>query len=101
MGSGRRSTTGSGGPAAARRGAGVVRRVDSLGRIVIPVEIRRRLGIAVADPLEIGVRGDSVVLSKPHDVCVFCGSTKQLTEYRDRSICGDCRLALAADVVSA
>jgi AbrB family transcriptional regulator, transcriptional pleiotropic regulator of transition state genes len=101
MGSGRRTTKVIGGPVAARQAAGVVRHVDSLGRIVIPVEIRRRLGIAVSDPLEIGVRGDSVVLSKPHDVCVFCGAATHLTVYRDRNVCGNCRIALAVDVVSA
>jgi AbrB family transcriptional regulator, transcriptional pleiotropic regulator of transition state genes len=63
------------GRAASTRAGGVVRRVDELGRIVIPVEIRRRFGIDVRDPLEISVRGESIVLSKPHDACVFCGRT--------------------------
>src|SRR5712691_878223 len=50
---------------------GVVRRVDELGRIVIPVEIRKRFGIVVHDPLEISVSGDSIVLGRPHTACVF------------------------------
>ena len=63
---------------------GVVRRVDDLGRIVIPVEIRRRFGIEIRDPLEISVRGDTIVLSKPHDACVFCGGRRALQPFHDR-----------------
>jgi transcriptional pleiotropic regulator of transition state genes len=83
------------------RAGGVVRRVDELGRIVIPVEIRKRFGIVDHDALEISVQGDSIVLSRPHDECVFCGSEHELTAYRDRRVCPDCLSALRADVVSA
>jgi AbrB family transcriptional regulator, transcriptional pleiotropic regulator of transition state genes len=76
--------------------SGVVRRVDHLGRIVIPVEIRKRFGIHERDQLEFSVRGDTVVLSKPHDACVFCGSSEQLGEYRGRSVCAACRGDLSA-----
>jgi AbrB family transcriptional regulator, transcriptional pleiotropic regulator of transition state genes len=101
MGSARRSAKESGRTSADRGAGGVVRRVDELGRIVIPVEIRKRFGIAVRDPLEIGVRGDTIVLSKPQDTCVFCGSREQLEEFRGRQVCVNCRLELASDVVSA
>ena len=101
MGSARRSAKASGRPSAERVAGGVVRRVDELGRIVIPVEIRKRFGIAVRDPLEIGVRGDTIVLSKPQDSCVFCGSRNQLDEFKGRQVCVDCRLELSSDVVSA
>jgi transcriptional pleiotropic regulator of transition state genes len=80
---------------------GIVRRVDELGRIVIPVEIRRRHGIDVHDPLEISVRGDTILLSKPRTECVICGSARGLVEFRERMVCGECRTGLAADVVSA
>jgi AbrB family transcriptional regulator, transcriptional pleiotropic regulator of transition state genes len=80
---------------------GVVRRVDELGRIVIPVEIRKRFGIRDRDPLEISVQGDSVVLTRPIDRCVFCSSLDDLTEFRERSVCADCLTLLRADVVSA
>jgi transcriptional pleiotropic regulator of transition state genes len=83
------------------RGGGVVRRVDELGRIVIPVEIRKRFGIRDRDPLEISVQGDSVVLTRPIGRCVFCSSPDDLTEFRDRSVCADCLTLLRADVVSA
>ena len=76
-----RHSAGVRGRAASARAGGVVRRVDELGRIVIPVEIRRRFGIDVRDPLEISVRGETIVLSKPHDACVFCGRTGGLDEF--------------------
>lgn len=86
---------------AAKTESGVVRRVDELGRIVIPVEIRKRFGLSVRDPLEISVRGDSIVLSKPHDRCVFCGSQKTLSSFHGKQVCEACRSELTVDVVSA
>jgi AbrB family transcriptional regulator, transcriptional pleiotropic regulator of transition state genes len=83
------------------RAGGVVRRVDELGRIVIPVEIRKRFGIRERDPLEISVQGDSVVLTRPIGRCVFCSSVDGLTEFRERSICASCLALLRADVISA
>src|SRR5438552_14075897 len=83
------------------RAGGVVRRVDELGRIVIPVEIRKRFGIHERDPLEISVQGDSVVLTRPVNQCVFCSSADQLTEFRDRSVCARCLSQLGAGVVTA
>ena len=83
------------------RAGGVVRRVDELGRIVIPVEIRKRFGIRDRDPLEISVQGDSVVLTRPIASCVFCSSAEKLTEFRERAICSSCLTLLRADVVSA
>ncbi|MGZ4480686.1 MAG: AbrB/MazE/SpoVT family DNA-binding domain-containing protein [Gaiellales bacterium] len=79
----------------------MVRHVDELGRIVIPVEIRKRFGIKMRDPLEITVRGDSVVLTKPRDTCVFCNGNRGLTEFRGRRVCGDCVNALIGDVIHA
>ncbi len=84
------------------RAGGVMRRVDELGRIVIPVEIRKRFGIHDHDPLEIAVHGDTIVLSRPHDECVFCGRREGLTAFRERSVCEGCRGELrGGDVVSA
>jgi AbrB family transcriptional regulator, transcriptional pleiotropic regulator of transition state genes len=86
---------------AAKTASGVVRRVDELGRIVIPVEIRKRFGLSVRDPLEISVRGDSIMLSKPHDRCVFCGSGDDLSGFHGKQVCDRCRGELVSDVVSA
>jgi transcriptional pleiotropic regulator of transition state genes len=84
------------------RVGGVVRRVDELGRIVIPAEIRRRFGIHERDPLEITVQGDAVVLTRPQDACVFCTATENLTTFHERSVCWSCRESLGGpDVVSA
>ena len=82
-----------------QRVGGVVRRIDELGRIVIPVEIRKRFGISNHDALEISVQGDAIVLERPHTECVFCGSQERLAAYRDRPVCEDCIDALRGDDV--
>jgi transcriptional pleiotropic regulator of transition state genes len=83
----------------ARRGAGgtsgIVRHIDELGRIVIPIEIRKRFGLTEKDPLEISVRNDTIVLSRPQGACVFCGATDTLREYRGRAVCDPCLAELA------
>jgi len=77
------------------RTTGIVRHIDELGRIVIPIEIRKRLGIADKDPVEISVAGDTILLEKPHSACVFCGSEHRLGEHRGRSVCRSCIRELA------
>ena len=72
------------------KSTGVVRRVDELGRIVIPIELRNKLGIAEKDPLEIYVEGSNIVLKKFETNCVFCGNSKKLIEYQDKLICNKC-----------
>ena len=72
------------------KSTGVVRRVDELGRIVIPIELRNKLGIVEKDPLEIYVEGSNIVLKKFETNCVFCGSSKKLVEYQDKLICNKC-----------
>jgi len=69
---------------------GIVRRVDDLGRIVIPMELRRTLGINVKDPMAILVDGDQIILQKHHDVCSICGSPEEIIVVKDRPVCGDC-----------
>lgn len=69
---------------------GIVRRVDDLGRIVIPMELRRTLGIHVKDPIAIYVEGDSIILQKHRDVCALCGSAEEITQVKGRPICADC-----------
>ena len=72
------------------KSTGIVRRVDELGRIVIPIELRNKLKIAEKDPIEIYVDGSSIVLKKLEETCVFCGSTKNVTKYKDKLICDKC-----------
>jgi transcriptional pleiotropic regulator of transition state genes len=69
---------------------GIVRRIDDLGRIVIPMELRRTLGIHVKDPLSISVEGERIVLEKHHDNCAICGSNGETVQVRDRAVCLDC-----------
>ena len=72
------------------KSTGVVRRVDELGRIVIPIELRNKLKIAEKDPIEIYVDGSSIVLKKYEETCVFCGSNKNVVEYKEKLICTKC-----------
>ena len=75
---------------------GIVRRVDELGRFVIPIELRRSIGIEVRDPLEIFTQGDQIVLRKYQALCIFCGSGDLVATIRGRSICGACRETLGS-----
>lgn len=72
------------------KSTGIVRKVDELGRIVLPIEMRRTLDIAEKDALEIYVEGDNVILRKYQAACVFCDSVRELINYKGRSICADC-----------
>ncbi|MBR6966583.1 MAG: AbrB/MazE/SpoVT family DNA-binding domain-containing protein [Clostridia bacterium] len=69
---------------------GVIRQLDSLGRIVLPIELRRTLDIGPKDMLEIFVEGNSVILHKYEPDCFFCGNSRDLVSYRDKMICTRC-----------
>ena len=73
---------------------GIVRKMDNLGRIVLPIELRRTLDIAEKDPLEIFVDGSSIVLRKFTVSCVFCGNSKGVTSFKGKNICSHCLKAL-------
>lgn len=72
------------------KSTGIVRKVDELGRIVLPIELRRTLDIAERDPLEIYVDGTSIILKKHESSCVFCGSSKNVTVFKGKSVCAAC-----------
>jgi AbrB family transcriptional regulator, transcriptional pleiotropic regulator of transition state genes len=72
------------------RDTGIVRRVDELGRIVIPMELRRTLGIRVKDPLSISMDGERIVIEKFHEACALCGSEDDVTKVKDRAVCARC-----------
>lgn len=72
------------------KSTGIVRKVDELGRVVIPIEIRNKFNIAEKDPIEIYVDGSSIVLKKYEPNCIFCGNTKNLVEYKSKLICDKC-----------
>jgi transcriptional pleiotropic regulator of transition state genes len=75
---------------------GIIRHIDELGRIVIPIEIRKSFGLGEKDPLEISIKDETILLSKPQSVCVFCGRDEPLEEYRGRPICRTCIAELSA-----
>lgn len=64
------------------KSTGIVRKVDELGRIVLPIEMRRTLDIAEKDTLEIYVEGDSIILRKFQAACVFCDSAKDIINFK-------------------
>jgi transcriptional pleiotropic regulator of transition state genes len=72
------------------KSTGVVRRVDELGRIVIPIELRRTLDIAEKDALEIYVDGEQIILKKYEPACIFCGDARDVVNYRGKNICTKC-----------
>lgn len=74
--------------------SGIVRRVDELGRIVLPIELRRALDIGEREPLEVVLDGECIVLRKCQPACVFCGSEEELLDYRGKRICSHCLLTL-------
>ena len=69
---------------------GIVRQMDSLGRIVLPIELRRTLDIAQKDSLEIYVEEDRIVLKKYEPTCIFCENTKDIVDYKGKNICPSC-----------
>lgn len=72
------------------KSTGIIRKVDELGRVVIPIELRNTLKIAEKDPIEIFVDGSSIILKKYESNCIFCGSTKKLVNYKDKLLCEKC-----------
>ncbi|MFN2587473.1 MAG: AbrB/MazE/SpoVT family DNA-binding domain-containing protein [Actinomycetota bacterium] len=72
------------------KSTGVVRKIDELGRIVLPSELRRVFGIREGDELEISVDGDKVILQKRQDLCLFCAAPNPTIEFKDRRVCESC-----------
>lgn len=72
------------------KSTGIIRRMDELGRVVIPIEIRNQFNIVEKDPIEIYVDGSSIILKKFEPNCIFCGNTKHLVNYNDKLICTNC-----------
>ena len=72
------------------KATGIVRKVDELGRIVLPIELRRTLDIAERDPLEIYVDGSSIILNKYQAACIFCGDSTDIISYKSKNVCNVC-----------
>jgi transcriptional pleiotropic regulator of transition state genes len=74
---------------------GIARRVDNLGRIVLPAELRRLFGISPGDAVDISVDGDAIVLRKVDRACAFCDGVTDLRTYRERTVCANCAAGIA------
>ena len=77
------------------KSTGIIRKIDELGRVVIPIEIRNKFNINEKDEVEIYVDGTSIVLKKIEPNCIFCGSKKNLVDYKDKLICEKCKNSIA------
>ncbi len=80
------------------KSTGIVRKVDELGRVVIPIELRRTLGIDIKDALEIYVDGEHIIFKKYQPACIFCDSATDVTNYRGKLICRECLETMKKDV---
>ncbi|MBR7116724.1 MAG: AbrB/MazE/SpoVT family DNA-binding domain-containing protein [Clostridia bacterium] len=78
------------------KSSGISRCVDELGRIVIPKEMRRKMDITTETPLEIHLEGDAIVMKKDTSVCVFCGSSDTVREFKGKMLCEQCHNELRA-----
>ena len=72
------------------KSTGIIRKVDELGRIVIPIELRRMLDVAERDDMEIFVEGNQIILQKYESSCVFCAATQGLVTYKGKNVCHNC-----------
>ena len=70
--------------------SGIVRRMDELGRVVLPIEIRRSLDIEERDPIEISMEGDRIILRKYQQTCIFCGAAEELIDFCEKRVCRAC-----------
>lgn len=77
------------------KSTGIVRKIDELGRIVLPMELRRVLNIDIKDPIEIYVEGECVVLKKYVPTCIFCGEASNVTDFKGKNVCENCKKELA------
>ncbi|MCY1714753.1 AbrB/MazE/SpoVT family DNA-binding domain-containing protein [Caproiciproducens galactitolivorans] len=78
------------------KSTGIVRKVDELGRIVLPKELRMTLNIKEKDPLQIFVDDDGrIILQKYEPACVFCNSMNDVISFKGRNICRDCMKKLS------
>ena len=72
------------------KATGIVRKVDELGRIVLPIELRRTLNVHIKDPLEIFVDREYIMMKKYEPACIFCGNAKDVQSIHGKNVCVDC-----------
>lgn len=72
------------------KNTGIVRKLDELGRVVLPIETRNKLNMTTGTSLEIYVEGNKVILSKYEPNCTFCQNSKKLVDFMDKKVCTNC-----------
>ncbi|AJE13140.1 AbrB/MazE/SpoVT family DNA-binding domain-containing protein [Clostridium botulinum] len=73
------------------KNTGIVRKIDPLGRIVLPKELRKALDIKDNEtPLEIYTEGEQIILKKYAPACIFCGEAKEVINFKGKNICKSC-----------
>ncbi len=72
------------------KSTGVVRRVDELGRLVLPMELRKTFGIDDKDSVEIYTDGDLIILKKHEPACIFCGEARDVVSFKGKNVCKNC-----------
>lgn len=77
-----------------KKATGIVRKIDELGRVVLPKELRRTLSLEEGNGLEIYVNGDEIILKKYQPGCALCGNMEQLYHSNDKLVCSKCVDAL-------
>lgn len=83
------------------KSTGIIRRLDELGRIVIPMELRNKYDIKEKDIMEIFTDGNTIILKKYEPGCIFCGSSKKLIQYNDKNVCSKCISNILEDKIQA
>jgi transcriptional pleiotropic regulator of transition state genes len=72
------------------KSTGIVRKIDELGRIVLPIEIRRTLGVSAHDPIEMFTDDESIIIRRYAPGCVFCGNPEEIIDFQGKRICRNC-----------
>jgi len=72
------------------KATGMIRSLDQLGRIVIPIELRRVLDIEIGDGLEFYSDDNAIILKKHEPVCIFCDNARDIRQYKGKNVCGEC-----------
>ncbi|KEI18226.1 AbrB/MazE/SpoVT family DNA-binding domain-containing protein [Clostridium haemolyticum] len=81
------------------KNTGVVRKVDQLGRVVLPKELRRTLDIAENETsMEIFIEGEQIILKKYQPACIFCGNARDVINYKGKNICKECLQKLKEEI---
>ena len=77
------------------KSTGIVRKIDELGRIVLPMELRRTFNLKIKDSVEIYVEKDSIILKKYEPCCIFCGDSTNITTFKDKNVCDKCKTEIS------